>query len=97
MRGGVACERARECQRKQKRDASQKRRRHLTAKGSIREISQPVDFLDCGVDKVQVNPYTPLVRGAFLLDRGAYSSLTIDTMCQNPFVPFALFERKWFE
>ncbi len=34
---------------------------------------------------------------AFLLDRGAYRSLTIDTMCQNPFVPFALFEREWFE
>jgi hypothetical protein len=36
-------------------------------------------------------------KNAFLLDRGAYRSLTIDTMCQNPFVPFALFEREWFE
>ena len=62
-----------------------------------REFSQAVDIRDCGVDNVQVNPYTPLVRGAFLLDRGAYRSLTIDTMCQNPFVPFVLFERKWFE
>jgi len=34
---------------------------------------------------------------AFLLDRGAYRSLTTDTMCQNLFEAIRVFERGWIE
>ncbi len=56
-----------------------------------------VEIVKTTVDNFAAYPYTPLVAVAFLLDRGAYRSLTIDTMCQNPFVPSTLFERRWFE
>lgn len=44
------------------RDASLRKQTHLTLREATRGFSQAVDFLDCGVDISQVNPYTPLVR-----------------------------------
>jgi hypothetical protein len=67
-------------------------------KGLPRSPEDNCGYRKTAVDNQAALPvYSVSCLVAFLLDRGAYRSLTIDTMCQNPFVPFALFEREWFE
>jgi hypothetical protein len=69
--------------------------------GLLKEVRKAVENGKKRVETfLTAKAYLGILTGlwlAFLLDRGAYRSLTTDTMCQNLFETIRVFERGWIE